>query len=354
MNVGLVVVGSDTIVRAGADVPAISRALSLKGYDVFSALNVCSSDDPEKYIAYIKDGAGAVLVTGEFEKVKDYLSSLYTIAQDADVVEIEDIIYGFMAADDNSFIEEKFIPALNSKCRTFYNTFIIKTFGSTQKQLREALSSCIKNRSRITFRFFETPLECEIHIKYSSKMSKEIVDAVITSAARSVKDVTYAYSDVSLVERVAALLIKNNIKLCVAESFTGGAIASALVSVPGISSVFKEGIVAYSNESKMRRLNVDGAVINTYGAVSIETAYEMAAGILQRSGCDFSLATTGNAGPTAEKEGGEGLCFIAVGNMKGIHIYKYNFTGSRGTIIESGVKAAFFNLYKKLAEAETE
>ena len=99
---------------------------------------------------------------------------------------------------------------------------------------------------------------------------------------------------------------------------------------------------------------MDKNIIDTYGAVSIETVYEMAAGLLMRGKGDIVVATTGNAGPTAEKEGDVGHCFLAVGDAAGIHIYEYRFSGSRAEVIESGVKHALFRLYKKLRQNEFE
>ncbi|MCL2862041.1 MAG: CinA family protein [Firmicutes bacterium] len=144
-------------------------------------------------------------------------------------------------------------------------------------------------------------------------------------------------------EAVAQLLKEQQKTLAVAESFTGGAVTASLVEIEGISKHLIEGIVAYTEKAKINRLNVSESILSQYGAVSIETVYEMAANILTLAECDVSLATTGYAsGENA------GLCYIAAGEKEGIHIFKYNFQGTRKEIIEQGKLAALFHLYKLL------
>lgn len=85
--------------------------------------------------------------------------------------------------------------------------------------------------------------------------------------------------------------------IAVAESCTGGLISAALTEIPGSSDVFEAGYVTYSNEAKMKMLGVSGDVLETFGAVSVATAWAMAQGALARSGADVAVAITGIAGP---------------------------------------------------------
>ena len=110
----------------------------------------------------------------------------------------------------------------------------------------------------------------------------------------------YGVDGETLAGCVVGLLKEHDAKLVVAESCTGGMLSSLLVDVPGVSDVFLEGVVTYSNESKMKRLGVPGSVLAAHGAVSKETAAAMAENPLRHgdfSGTMFSLATTGVAGP---------------------------------------------------------
>ena len=159
----------------------------------------------------------------------------------------------------------------------------------------------------------------------------------------------YADSDISLEQRAVDTLKVRKKKVGVGESLTGGLISSKIVSVAGASEVFDEGFVTYANESKHSVLNVNEATLRKYGAVSDQTAYEMAVGLLSR-GCDYAVATTGIAGPeggSAEKP--VGLCFTAVGNMEGIHIYRQVFEGDRNGIREQIACDALFKLIRMLS-----
>jgi nicotinamide-nucleotide amidase len=107
-----------------------------------------------------------------------------------------------------------------------------------------------------------------------------------------------------LARRVLAACKERNILLATAESCTGGMIAAALTDIAGSSAVVDRGFVTYSNEAKMEMLGVRPETLETYGAVSRETAIEMAAGALARSRAGIAVSVTGIAGPgggSAEK-----------------------------------------------------
>ena len=126
------------------------------------------------------------------------------------------------------------------------------------------------------------------------------------------------------------ILCNNKLTISTAESCTGGMVAAKLISYPGISASFLEGAITYSNESKMKRLGVRKETLDTYGAVSEETAKEMAEGIARVSLSNISIATTGIAGPgggTDEKP--VGLVYIGVHVNNKTIIEKCNFSGNR-------------------------
>lgn len=101
----------------------------------------------------------------------------------------------------------------------------------------------------------------------------------------------------NLEERVIRLLKERNLKITAAESCTGGLIAGTLVNVAGASDVFDESYVTYSNEAKQRLLGVRAETLEQFGAVSEQTAHEMAAGAALAAGTDVGLSSTGIAGP---------------------------------------------------------
>ena len=92
-------------------------------------------------------------------------------------------------------------------------------------------------------------------------------------------------------------LISEGFTVATAESCTGGLIASSIVDIPGASDCFNEGYITYSNEAKMKNLGVSEATLIAHGAVSIETATEMAKGVRRKAQSDFGISSTGIAGP---------------------------------------------------------
>ncbi|MDH5662761.1 MAG: nicotinamide-nucleotide amidohydrolase family protein, partial [Elusimicrobiota bacterium] len=154
---------------------------------------------------------------------------------------------------------------------------------------------------------------------------------------------------------VGKLLLSKRLTLAVAESCTGGLIGDRITDFAGSSVYFKEGVVAYSNEAKVRILGVKEETLNEFGAVSRESALEMARGVKRISGTDIGLATTGIAGPTggtARKP--VGLVYIALAWPEmGVEICKeFRFGGKRREIKESTAINALDILRKALKGKE--
>jgi nicotinamide-nucleotide amidase len=146
----------------------------------------------------------------------------------------------------------------------------------------------------------------------------------------------------TLPEAVARLMESNNITLATAESCTGGTIASKLTAIAGASAYFKGGVVAYSNEVKMCALGVQHNTLEKYGAVSEQTAREMAEGARQRLSADYAVATTGIAGPaggTPDKP--VGTVWIAVAGPNGTETRLKKFGDDRLRTIERTANEVF-------------
>ncbi|TDT61155.1 PncC family amidohydrolase [Fonticella tunisiensis] len=112
----------------------------------------------------------------------------------------------------------------------------------------------------------------------------------------------YGIDETTLEDVVGKMLIDSGLTISTAESCTGGLLAGRLINYPGISSVYLEGVITYSNESKMKRLNVKEETLKKYGAVSSKTAAEMAEGIAKAAGTDIGMSVTGIAGPSGGTE----------------------------------------------------
>lgn len=152
-------------------------------------------------------------------------------------------------------------------------------------------------------------------------------------------------------DKLFELLKKHNLTISTAESCTGGLIASAITDVSGASGFFGTGVVTYSNDAKMKLIGVKKETLDQYGAVSEQTASQMAEGVLKLGDSDVSVAVTGIAGPTggtAEKP--VGLVYIGVSGKYGTFAYKNNFKGNRDEVRRQTVSRAFELVYDYLCE----
>lgn len=155
------------------------------------------------------------------------------------------------------------------------------------------------------------------------------------------KENAYVAETGKVEDKTAELLLEKNITIAVAESLTGGMVASRLISYPGISEVFLEGFVTYSNEAKMNTLNVKRETLEKYGAVSEETAKEMAYGAAQAAGTDIGISTTGIAGPDGgSEEKPVGLAYVCVYYKGKFNVNKILATGSREIIRDRAATSA--------------
>ncbi|MFZ3071930.1 MAG: CinA family protein [Thermodesulfobacteriota bacterium] len=140
---------------------------------------------------------------------------------------------------------------------------------------------------------------------------------------------------------IARKLVKKGLTIAVAESCTGGLLSSVLTNVPESSTWFKGGVVAYTNEVKKRILGVKAGTLKKYGAVSEETALELAKGVREKLKTDIGISVTGLAGPGGgTKKTPVGTIFIGVDDGKETLVKRLNLKGSRVKIKKKAVQAA--------------
>ena len=158
--------------------------------------------------------------------------------------------------------------------------------------------------------------ECYLRVTakaHTEEEADQMCQPLVQEIKRRLGDFVYSVDVESLEELVVQKLAAQGKKLATAESCTGGLLAKRITDVPGSSAVFDMGCVTYANEAKEALLSVDHETLEQYGAVSEETAREMAEGIVRRSGSDIGVGITGIAGPdggTPEKP--VGLIYIAL------------------------------------------
>ena len=187
----------------------------------------------------------------------------------------------------------------------------------------------------------------------SEAEANALIDPVAEKLKERLGDAVYAEGETDLQTVVAKLLIEKKRTIATAESCTGGLIASKLIEYPGISEVLLEGCVTYSNDAKMRRLGVKAETLEQFGAVSEETAREMAEGIARTSGAEIGIATTGIAGPGGgSEEKPVGLVYMGLYYKDKTDVKKCNFAGKRQAIRERAAYTALDWLRKAMLNEE--
>lgn len=187
----------------------------------------------------------------------------------------------------------------------------------------------------------------EVHFRVTAqakneKEGKKLVKPVVKELKRRFGQAVFATKEEETLEKVLAeLLLEKGMTIAFAESCTGGMIAGRLVNVPGVSKAFGTGYVTYSNKAKRKLLGVKKSTLKQFGAVSVQTAKEMARGALLASGADIAVSVTGIAGP----DGGTdkkpvGLVYIGCCVQGRTFVQEYHFLGNREKIRESTVAAA--------------
>ena len=134
-------------------------------------------------------------------------------------------------------------------------------------------------------------------------------------------------------EQIISKLVENNITISTAESCTGGSLGKIITSVSGVSSIYGYGFITYANEAKEKILGVSHGTLKEHGAVSFQTALEMAEGARLVSGSDIAVSVTGIAGPGGgTKEKPVGLVYVAGADRNGVRVERLQLGGSRERI----------------------
>jgi nicotinamide-nucleotide amidase len=161
----------------------------------------------------------------------------------------------------------------------------------------------------------------------------EVLERLVDEAARRLEGMVVAYGEDTLAGTVAQRMTAEGLTLALAESCTGGLMGHKLTNVAGASEFFERGYVVYSNRAKMELLGVSADTLERHGAVSAETAAEMASGARRAAGVDLGLAVTGIAGPGGgAPDKPVGTVFFGLAAREGVKTQGRRFMGSRGQI----------------------
>ncbi len=220
----------------------------------------------------------------------------------------------------------------------------LKLFGIGESTVVEIIEDIIENQTNPTIAPYAGDAEVKLRITASAdstEKAKELILPVEKQIRIKVGDYIYGTDNDTLEKVAVQKLIEKKLTLSTAESCTGGLLSSSIVDVPGASKTFLGGLVTYSNEEKINRLDVDREILKNHGAVSSQTAKAMAKGVCKYLGTNIGISTTGIAGPTGgTKEKPVGTVFIGLCYNGEVISKRFLFRGNRAKIRIRTVKMA--------------
>ena len=253
----------------------------------------------------------------------------------------------------NMFSKEV-MPRLRSLQDSVIHYRILRTFGLRESKMETVLLPLIDEQTDPTIATYAKEGECSLRIaskRATLQEAKKAVDDMSQRVMDIIGEYVYSQDNEDLKDVVGWLLISKNITVSCAESCTGGLFAGTLTDIPGISCVFDRGIVTYSNKAKMEELGVKEDTLETFGAVSSQTAAEMAEGLAEKTGSDLCISVTGIAGPGGGSlQKPVGTAYVGIrwkGNTEIIKIQRRNV--NRKWNRNYAVLSMLYEIYKRIS-----
>ena len=344
---------------SSVDVVPVFDAL-LSGGVFVDEIDVLAYDVPSKVSAALLrlstecDGVFLVCAPVLLSSAKEAVSAASEEAFSEEyLLETEDCLFAVLpeGARGAEIVRTEAVPRIDRRRRRSYARVVLRTCTAPREAVRAAMKKADEAGGGKLSLHASDEYGCgRIEVIYDQETPKMTADEVVRILASELKDYVYAMEDVTLAERLVAALKLHKMHVSTAESFTAGGVGRAIVRVPGASAVFFEGINAYDNKAKHERLGVNEYTLMSKGAVSDETAYEMAAGLLKAGNCDLAIATTGIAGPDADGTNKPvGLCFLAAGTRERVRVFRFQLAGERETVTRTAINYALFLALKEIS-----
>jgi nicotinamide-nucleotide amidase len=230
----------------------------------------------------------------------------------------------------------------------------IMTYGQGESTIAERIEF-VENNLPSFIKLAYLPSFGRVRLRLSAKgFLKEELEVALESQIAAIYNlipeiITGIDDDASLEKKIGELLTNSKKTISTAESLTGGKIAATLVSVAGSSAYYKGSIVAYSAEAKVKLLAVSEESIKKFGTVSGQVAIEMAHGAREQLQTDYSIAVTGNAGPTTDRnDKGAGVVFIAFVSENKEWVQEFDFGQPREKVINKTVSKSLEIIQKEI------
>lgn len=245
------------------------------------------------------------------------------------------------------------IPHLSKISSMYFATKIVNVIGIGESKMEEMVMPLIKEQTNPTIAPYFKEKGLTLRVMSSSdneKDAKLMIDSVVEKIENLLGNNIYAYGeDLAIEDVICKYLIDNNLTLSTAESCTGGMLSSRIVNISGVSKSYKAGYITYSNEAKIKSLNVKRETLEKYGAVSEQTAIEMALGCAKEAETDIAISITGIAGPNGQSdEKPVGLVYTGLYIKGNLYCKKMNFSGDRQRIRRFATNYAFDFLRRTL------
>lgn len=252
-------------------------------------------------------------------------------------------------------MEKQICPYLQKKNEEVILSQMVKICGFGESKVEEMILDLIDKQTNHTLATYAK--QGEVHLRVTARAAteeeaKKLLKPMVKEIKKRFGEAVYTTDEKeTLTDVVVKLLKKHELTVTTAESCTGGLLAGTLVGVPGVSEVFREGFVTYSNKAKRKLLDVSKSTLKKYGAVSAQTAKEMAKGGVFATDADICVAITGLAGPDgATPEKPIGLVYIACYMNDKVHVEEFRFKGDRQKIRERSVVQALDVLRRSILE----
>ena len=413
MNAEIITIGDELLIGQVVDTNAawIANKLNLLGIDIFKITSI--SDKKEsifKALEHIDKSTDLVILTGGLGPTNDDITKIalanyfgvqlvmnqevlenikaFVVKRNADLNERNKqqalvpenctVIQNAIGTAPGMWFEDKdrvviSMPGVPFEMKEMMNNYILEelkkrhqdyyilhqlilTQGLPESKLAEILEEWEENLPReLSVAYLPSPGIIKLRITGKGKNRRDIEKMIhnkIGTLEKIIPEYICGYDDDKLEESLGKLLKEKNTTISVAESCTGGNIGQLITSIPGCSEYFKGGVIAYSNEIKEKILNVNKRDIEIYGAVSKQVVEDMAQNILKLFNTDFSIATSGIAGPAGgTKEKPVGTTWIAVADKNTVISQKFVFGDQRDRNIQRASLTAI-NMLQKLIRSK--
>lgn len=249
-------------------------------------------------------------------------------------------------AEMKAIMKDSILPWVGKHSNLSIHSHLIRTTGIMESSLFEKMKKYLDLNKEVSVAYL--PRLTGVDIRLTSIDKKKLMN-FIERINLLIGKYVYANSDTDIEKIIGNILIDKKQSIAIAESCTGGLIADRITRISGSSQYFFGGIVAYSNAIKHSILNVQNKTLEKYGAVSEQTAMEMAIGVKNKFNADIGLSSTGIAGPNGgTKNKPVGLIFIGIAINSKIMAFKFNFSNERVKNKLMASQAALTLLYKHI------